>query len=390
MSQPRVRNNGTVLAFDAARAIAALAVLAAHARSMLIVDAGEERDPLSLAAAVFLGVTSLGHQAVIVFLVVSGAVITRSMLARGAAGNWSAGTFATARLTRLWVALLPCLLVGGLEDRLGITLAAASPTMSYGLPGSSAGAVLGRLNLPTLMANLGFLQGLRASVFGSNAPLWTLAVEAWCYAGAAMVFSIRREPRSPRAVILAIGATVAASWLLPPSFWVLVPVWLAGAGTALLRPISGPACPSWARALLLVIIAFTIPVARLEAAWHGVTADYGLALAVACGVVLLADWRPRGSAAAGLLRRVADVSYTLYLSHVPLLAFLAAVIVHGTRLPLGRPAVLLWVAGCGLALLHAKLLWWLFERHTGRVRAAAIGFHQRIVEALFTPQEVLP
>lgn len=168
---------GRLFIFDAARALAALAVLLAHTRGFVMSDAARQ-PPLTVLGQAVFGFTALGHQAVIVFLVVSGTMVTRTMLAMHRRDRWSGGEFWTARLVRLWLVLVPCLLLGGLQDRLGLAL--SDPLQGiYGSPGTSAAAVADGLGFGALVGNIAFLQGFKVPVFGSNLPLWTLAIEAW-------------------------------------------------------------------------------------------------------------------------------------------------------------------------------------------------------------------
>lgn len=369
---PQPRRIPTCFVFDAARALAALAVLLAHARSFVLLDAPEQPS-LTWPVRVFYGLSGLGHQAVIVFFVVSGTLVTRSLIDMHESGRWSASHFAASRLVRLWIVLLPCLVSGALLDRLG--LAWADPALvgdRYGVAPMSATAVMTRLNGGVFVGNLAFLQGIAVPSFGSNVPLWTLAVEAWCYVAAFLLFSLWRErQRGYRLLPIGLGLGAMAVLVGTRTFCLLAPLWALGSLVAfLLSRRTGPS-NRLASAASLIFFASTLIAARILASRDPVGADYALACATAGLLLSLTNWRPSPGCVARSTRFVAHLSYSLYLSHYPLLAFLAAVVLGNRRWPFGAEG-LLWLSFAIVsALCHAALMWWMFERHTGTVRRAA-------------------
>src|SRR5262245_35366269 len=90
---------------DLIRGLAACAVAGCHLRNLFFQDYQQLRSPNSLCKA-FYFFTSLGHQAVIVFFVLSGFVICNSIRGSFQNGNWSWRTYLMSRLSRLWVVLL--------------------------------------------------------------------------------------------------------------------------------------------------------------------------------------------------------------------------------------------------------------------------------------------
>ena len=369
---------GRLFIFDAARALAALAVLLAHTRGFVMSDAARQ-PPMTVLGQTVFGLTALGHQAVIVFLVVSGTMVTRAMLAMHRRGRWSGVEFWTARLVRLWLVLVPCLLLGGLQDRLGLAMTDPFADV-YGSPGTSAVAVAGQLGLGALAGNVAFLQGFAVPVFGSNLPLWTLAVEAWCYVCGFGLFSLWRARHAPHRLALhGLWMGALAAGLFTPAFGLLLPIWLIGAGVALALPRNdgeAEAGPrerpgAWLpRAGVMTAFGLAVVAARLASARHPIASDYGLAGTTAATLWMLATWNPAATLVVRGLRATAGLSYTLYLSHFPLLALLAATVLDHGQLSFGPAGVVLIAAAAALAIGQAVLLWWAFERRTGAVRAA--------------------
>lgn len=377
-------------ALDALRAGAAALVLLSHARTLAVRDA-VGGGAASWPEAAFLAVSGLGHQAVIVFFALSGFVITEAMMRLHAAGRWSLGRFAVARLARLWVVLAPCLILGVLLDRLGLAL--ADPGRPYGLPPLAHAPVGPSLDLGTALGNLIFLQTVAVPVLGSNGPLWSLANEFWYYGVAALGFAAWRGRRYPAKALLPAAGAVLLLGLLPWSIVSLAPVWSAGAIVAVLRRHAMP--PGWARRLLggcgTGTATVLLLIVRLHRGPGPLAADLGLGLAVAA--VLLGLPTPRRSVpghAAAWTRRGADLSYSLYLSHLPVLSLTAALAGSPDRLPVGPRALLCVGLELVAALAVATGLWWLFERHTGRVQAwlATRSFWDRAAAA--SPSEVAP
>ena len=372
---------GELAAYDIARATAALAVLTSHARSFLLLD-DRDQPALSGLGQLFYGLTAVGHQAVIVFFVVSGALVTRSMLALDAGGLWSWQRFATARLTRLWIVLLPCLLLGGCLDRLGMLLGDGLVYAGhYGALRPASPPVPVRLDWPTLTGNVAFLQTIIVPPYGSNVPLWSLANEAWYYLAAFLAWSAwRRRGMRLQGVAFLVALAVVATCLLTADMRRLAPTWALGAALTLLLKGRKAGLPSaWMNAVAfmakpairlgsIALVALAIAGARANAVHHLLVGDDAIAVATAICLLAHHQWHPAPGWPLRVSRRLAHVSYSLYLSHFPLLALVAAVVLRNQRLPFGIGSLAVWAVAIGLALIYAAAVWWCFERHTARLR----------------------
>ena len=103
---------------DLVRGLSALLVMLGHLRGFVFFDLGELENP-GIATKAFYFATGLGHQAVMVFFVLSGYFVGGSVLSGLAKGRFTLGGYAAARLTRLWMVLLPALLLTLAIDLLG-------------------------------------------------------------------------------------------------------------------------------------------------------------------------------------------------------------------------------------------------------------------------------
>jgi len=167
---------------DLVRGLSALAVMVMHARGFFLYDLSESQFP-NLFIKAFYFLTGLGHEAVVVFFVLSGYFVGGSVLQAIQGTGFSTSRYALVRLTRLWTVLLPALVMTFAVDRLG----------AHFNPGAYAGTLRQAfmsgpdLTCPAawgpdaFLGNLFFLQTISAPVYGSNGPLWSLANEFWYY-----------------------------------------------------------------------------------------------------------------------------------------------------------------------------------------------------------------
>lgn len=168
---------------NAMRALAAVGVLAGHLRALFFVDyQGAMGDPVAIG---FYAATGVGHSAVVVFFVLSGYWVGGKLIGSVRAGEFTWFRYATARLVRLWVVLVPALALTAAADYLGTRLRPkasvynATPAEYHGVATPDLHSHQG---LGVALGNGAFLQDLRVPTFGSNAALWSLAYEFWFYA----------------------------------------------------------------------------------------------------------------------------------------------------------------------------------------------------------------
>lgn len=100
------------------RGIAACVVAGGHWRCLFFQDYDGVPSP-GILCKLFYFLTGFGHQAVIVLFVLSGFVICNAIHANVRKGVWSFREYLAARLTRLWVVLIPALILGDLFDSIG-------------------------------------------------------------------------------------------------------------------------------------------------------------------------------------------------------------------------------------------------------------------------------
>lgn len=180
--------------------------------------------------------TGAGHQAVIIFFVLSGYLISGSLYRMISAGRWSWRKYLTHRLVRLWIVLLPALLLGLALDGIALYLHQAPALYSGQVKNALDTDLIGNFTTTRFFACLCFLQGIVIpGVFGSNSPLWSLANEFWYY----VMFPLGLVALRPFLHFKARMASAALFLLI--AFFVgrqilsLFAVWLLGSALAALR-----------------------------------------------------------------------------------------------------------------------------------------------------------
>ena len=360
------------MVFDLVRGLAAVAVCAMHLRAALLPDAGTVA--LTPAEKVAYFATGLGHEAVMVFFVLSGFFVGGQVLR--SRPDFSPARYATARLVRLWVVLVPALGLTFLVDR---GLAHLNPGVLAGSyfnawcsgpePGHYAA------DLRTLLANLTFNQTIIAPVFGTNGPLWSLANEFWYYVMfpaallAAGFFPARRSLSLRLAA--AIVLVFAVVWV-PAQFFRGFAIWILGALLAALA--HHRRLPPWtqsvaARVASTALAGGAVLAARLhrfdDSSFHP---EHVVGVAFALWAATWVHGEIRMPALRRLALGLSEISYSLYLSHLPVVLLISIGIYGGRELP-PTPAHWLAFAGWLAAIVALAIAFWAaFERHTPRVR----------------------
>lgn len=354
------------------RGVAAFLVVAEHTRAFLFVPYGHLASVGTLWKA-FYAATSLGHQAVLIFFALSGFLIGGKTLKDFCSGAWSWPKYALRRMTRLWIVVLPALMLTFLLDRVGMSFGYAEGYA--GLSGGIYASLQGKgiqvdHSLDVFFGNALFLQTIATPVYGSNGPLWSLAYEFWYYVLAPIVMTIVFFYRN--IMVLAANAILLALiiWTLPTALAAGGLIWIAGAiAGAATPPLSKYITPfAWPLTLLgLAAILATMMIAEANVIPHS-DLLLGSVVAIVLPVLALtpAPWRLYRNMARGL----AEISYTLYVTHFPFLMAATMIFFAPIRLLPGVAALVPYALLTTGTLISAVVLWACFERHTDRIYSA--------------------
>jgi peptidoglycan/LPS O-acetylase OafA/YrhL len=260
-----------------------------------------------------------GHEAVVLFFVLSGYVIAYVASER----ETSLGSFAASRIGRIYSVVLPALLVTILVDSLLLAkgIAGEVPTYQLAAPWKY---------LPLFLVFGTDLWFLNEDAF-SNLPYWSLSYEVWYYVlfAACWYFEGRKRLVLAGLVCLVVG----------PRQLLLLPVWLAGVAVYRLQRHyvvgRGIARLAFAASLLLLLLIFGLDLDQVISnrlfAWLGEDArpwfrysqyflgDYLIALLTVINL-LAARYAELGfGRVAPLIASAASLTFALYLLHYPLL-----------------------------------------------------------------------
>jgi peptidoglycan/LPS O-acetylase OafA/YrhL len=341
---------------DVLRGLAALFVACLHIRETAWI--GERQfwstHPSWLSLDALLAVLSapvmFGSFGVSAFFVISGYCIHRAhatRLSRDASYRVDSGRFWFRRFVRIYPVLIAALLLTLLFDSISGHL----------VPGFYK---LGDLSPVSLLINLSALEGLFSQPYGSNGPLWTLAIEIQLYAVYPLVFMLRRRFGINRTMLLALALT-ALSWLLferkglslfaSYQFAWMLGAYVADRETAASRTPAGRIA-GWGGALVILGGCAVFVAVSQYLAFQIWAVGFAMVLAR-----LLERPLHIGPVAAGF-RQLGHFSYSLYAIHLPLAVLAVCALFGGTKQVSLIPAVLI-LAG---AVACAFVFYQVFER----------------------------
>jgi peptidoglycan/LPS O-acetylase OafA/YrhL len=351
---------------DLVRGLAALLVLFQHWRNIFFIDYPQLPLHRIVLAPLYI-LCSAGHQAVIVFFILSGYLISGSVFRMLDRGIWSWGVYLTHRLLRLWIVLLPGLLLCALWDGIGLHFHIA-PKLYSGLSGDHMVSDVAATHTLTIFgANLFYLQGILRPTFGSDGALWSLANEFWYYILFPAGLLVVRAKVLMRTRVICMVVFAGVAWLVGAQILIGFPIWLLGTVLALV-----PVAKLGNRARLVALVVylplfFWIGRARHLPNYFG---DYLLAAATFAFLWIMLSARSAFEPSLGerVSRGLSRFSFTLYVGHTPLCVLLAALLIGDARW-VPTTLHLLTAAGALLVLLgYAYGVAHLTEFQTDRVR----------------------
>lgn len=406
---------------DLLRGLAALLVCVSHLRAFLFVDFGRVKAP-GIWDCVFYFVTGFGHQSVMIFFVMSGFLVGGSVISAYQKGKWSWHGYALRRLTRLWMVLIPALLLTLMWDTLGQHQAPSGYQGAYHAVYNSGPEQDHPADLrpATFLGNALFLQTIDVNCYGTNGPLWSLANEFWYYLLFPLLLGSLFSVSGFRFQVSSFGDGLRrlTSALLAVAVLILLPwdilmgglVWLTGAAVFFLiqkdRVRRWAAQPIWLATSTLMVLGL---LAGSRFGRLGIFDDLLLGGGFACLVAALAvrpcsslagageDARRKSEGCWGksniqgdgqgevlnsvfafrfpfffyysrLSISLSEFSYTLYLVHFPLLAFLFYTVFKGQQMSPGIHSTGWFAVILTCLVIYAAAIYWCFERNTDRVR----------------------
>lgn len=361
---------------DLIRGISALLVCAGHLRAAMFVDYSGLKT-ISITGKLFYFATGLGHQAVIVFFVLSGFFVGGSALKHRSEFHF--GDYLVRRLSRLWMVLLPALIFTALFD---LYLEAHHPSI---LAGAHYAILCSGPNqeysssLLTFFANLIFLQNIATPVFGSNGPLWTLSNLFWYYMLFPLLmiiagyFEVGRNHRVIAFLALLLIAVLIAPaivegfiiWLFGVVVYVCYNKWTVRASKGFLLA-----------AFLLFLLSLVDSKAKVIQGILPVSNDVVIGISLSIFLISLRDKDVPGRIRF-LIYRVSSwlskISYSLFLFHFPVVLIIFANYYSVEQVVFSFNGIVHYLFWLSFLIAGGWGFWWVFERNTNVVREFVVG-----------------
>lgn len=259
-----------------------------------------------------------GYQAVMVFFVLSGYFISTSVIKSMQSETWSWKEYLIKRCVRLWIVLIPALVLTYVWAIIQIHLFGSTPIF-YGV-----------LNIKTLLGNIFFTQDILVKQYGLNGPLWSLAYEFWYYIlfpCALLVFYSKRKITKIFYLVIFIGISLFVGKQIMLYFI----IWLLGALIAIVKPFAFKKSSVNYFVLFILTAVAGVSTKGLYTLYDAQTSwmnpDFISDLSVGIAFALLIYWvislfgAKNVNGQLVISKELAGFSYTLYLVHYPLLYF---------------------------------------------------------------------
>ncbi len=342
---------------NCARWIAALFVVLQHVHALFV----NQADIMSVRHAPpvyvwwFFATYTFAHGAVVVFFVLSGFLVGGGVIERTRAGKVYLRDYVIDRISRIYIVLLPTLALVFILDSVGRRIFAGLNIYEHPI-------YHGVFNPLYLLGTIVNLQGIWLPTFGTDAALWTLGMEFWYYivCGLVLLPLSSAYAADARWAGGALGVVLFVALAIAPGYFLFgAAIWATGAA---IRIAPRPLVRSKWLALLIWIAAVT----TLRLVTRGAIIedhprmeliDSINALLFANVLLTLRFDQGEGFAwcRAKFHHAMADFSYTLYATHMPMLAWIwaltALLLGPDWRQSLATPLHYAWAAGSVVALI---------------------------------------
>ncbi|OKL36568.1 acyltransferase family protein [Domibacillus mangrovi] len=300
-----------------------------------------------------------GYQAVMVFFVLSGYFISSTVLKTVSENRWNWSDYLLKRITRLWIVLLPCLLLTFIWAKVQMNLFEETKIFSY-------------LDWKVFLGNLFFLQGIVVPVYGANGPLWSLSYEFWYYIlfpCLVLIFLSRKKSAKVLYALMFIVISLCVGQKIMEYFL----VWLLGALIPLVKPFKLKK-----QFFNYLIFLFSAVLALISMKTYVLFEDYpafqiipdlsiGITFSFLVYVIIsLFNNRP-SRRNFNLSKQLAGFSYTLYLTHYPLANFIFAWLASPLW-PFAEGGIFIKIMIAIFVIVYGWIIASLTENHTDKVR----------------------
>jgi len=303
-------------------------------------------------------ITRLGHEAVIVFFVLSGYLVGGAILSEWVKGNPDWAKYLVNRITRMWTVLLPALVIGAAFDFITLSLNPSTPGAS-------------NFSFINFIGNAFFLQTITVPTFGTNGTLWSLANEFWYYLLWPAILLLLSLTYRPFFKWMGVILFLAGCYLLAPGILKLFPIWVAGALIRVIKNYKVLRSP-WYAVFSYLFVVGALGFSNIVANTAG---EYLLGLAFC---LLILGWQySKESIVHPMFSRLAhffsEFSFSLYAVHYFFMFFVFELLKTYAGIPirLTHAGIVQWfdfVLLVAITYAWAYTFYWFTERHTPMLR----------------------
>ena len=320
-----------------------------------------------------------------IFFVLSGYFVGGSVLKAVDEGKWSWGNYLSNRLVRLWIVLIPALMLTLFWDSIGIFLNGCE--VYDGQYDKLLGSVPhhGHYSISawTFFGNVFFLHDIFFERFGSDGPIWSLANEFWYYIVFPCIFlSLRGKEKFGTRVIYFLLSVAILFFLLPRRMDDLFLVWLLGVFVYVIEKKKMFLYLKKRSVFSFIFICFMGYLILCHSHFLGMDQRFFKlfkpGFIFQCGIVgvlfagllpFLIGYVPQSILYKRVSYLTSEVSYTLYLTHFPLMFFYFCTFRLPSRSVLNFSNLFLFLVYFLVLLGYAFIVWFIFERRTNEVRS---------------------
>ncbi|WP_405607808.1 acyltransferase family protein [Polaribacter sp. Asnod1-A03] len=362
--------------FDLIRGVSALVVMFSHLRNTMFIDYSELKGTGNISTKIFYFFTGLGHQAVMIFFVLSGFFVGGAVINKRRIFKFS--DYLLSRLTRLWVVLIPALIF-----TLGLDL-----LVDFLSPDIIEGTYLKILNsgpkesyslsIKTFIANIFFFQTIYTPVYGSNSPLWSLANEFWYYILFPLMFIVLKNKSTYNFYIRVL------SFFLLIGFSIMIYdklegylIWLMGVLVFALYQsnikIRNKSISNLIILFSMILFLISIVVSKKDyfAGVSLISNDLFIGVCFSIFIFSIKDssfFIIENKYLSKFSIWLSNISFTLYVIHFPLLMLIFALFYKDNMQVLSLNSFIEFSTISIVLIVFSYFFWYLFERNTDKVK----------------------
>lgn len=349
--------NKKYLWLDLLRATAALIVFLGHTREIVFLTFTKVTSSTSPLTKFFYFVSGMGPESVMIFFVLSGFFITKSIDVAIKSDKFQLYKYISARLSRLWMVLIPVLIFGFIFDYIRVT---------YYLQDDYS------FNSQTFFGNLFFMQGILTKTYGSNGALWSLSYEWWFYMFFPFlyisVYNLSKDKKIAllNAIILLVLVSIIS--IFNQKIIIYFGVWLLGGlSYFILKKYLKSKVKYFYLQLIssLSLLFLCMSLSRLHLVPSQIIGDFLIGISCCYLIVLLAKIPQKKDIK--IITFMSNISYSLYAFHFPLAYLIATAFSFTNRVPTVENFIYYIIMNSSI-IIFVYVMWYIFERNSNYLK----------------------